>query len=113
MNIRMVPALSGRANPVIMGELTCQISWSSSTAIKEAGAAVTQPLLLSAGHGLCSDAISNIRVSQQNFDDAFRKVFRSVSRKVRWFMSDPKTFYRFSDCLNRLFGGSAVFCLQL
>lgn len=36
MNIRMVPALSGRANPVIMGELTCQISENSSTATKEA-----------------------------------------------------------------------------
>lgn len=54
------------------------------------GGALTQPLLLSAGQRLCSDAVANIRVSQQNFDDAFRKVFPSVSRKVRGFMSPPE-----------------------
>ncbi|CAF89804.1 unnamed protein product, partial [Tetraodon nigroviridis] len=41
-----------------------------------------QPPAPAPAHRLCSDSFSEVRVSRQNFDDAFRKVCPSVSKKV-------------------------------
>lgn len=40
-------------------------------------------VLLHIGHTFSSGSVADIRVSKQNFDDAFKKVRPSVSKKVR------------------------------
>ncbi|XP_076598558.1 nuclear valosin-containing protein-like isoform X2 [Chaetodon auriga] len=44
----------------------------------------------SSGHTYSSGSVTDIRVSKQNFDDAFKKVRPSVSKKVRKYVTRPE-----------------------
>lgn len=53
---------------------------------------VSHAEVLHTGHTYCSGSVTDMRVNKQNFDDAFKKVRPSVSKKVRAYLMASDLF---------------------